>query len=190
MHRASAQHLQGWAGAHHIKRPDQRQTGRATKGTPMSLPLPSPRIVPRPPDPENGYGHRGPQSRQEIEEASPAGRALHWLEDVAYGGSAAALRYRGDREQRVGHDVQADYYVGAIAEMTAEALNRNDLDAELRGTLVAILAHAHGYRLHDALEDAAASDGDGCVIVMHRAFQRIAGFVERSCSAIRFGVNA
>jgi hypothetical protein len=50
MHRASAQHLQGWAGAHHIKRPDQRQTGRATKGTPMSLPLPSPRIVPRPPD--------------------------------------------------------------------------------------------------------------------------------------------
>ena len=156
----------------------------------MSLPSPSPRIVPRPPDPENGYGRRGPRGQQEIEEASPAGRALHWLEGMAYTGSAAALRYRGDREKRVGHDAQADYHVGAIAEMTADLLDHGDLAPELRGSLVAILAHAHGYRLHDALEDAAATEGDGRVISMHRAFQRIAGFVERSCSAIRFGVNA
>jgi hypothetical protein len=155
----------------------------------MSLPLPSPRIVPRPPDPENGYGRRGPQSRQEVEEASPIGRALHWLEGVAYGGSSAALRYRGDREQRVGHDAQADYHVGAIAEMASDLLDRNDLTPELRGSLVAILAHAHGYRLNDALGDAAATEGDGRVISMHQAFQRIAGFVERSCNAIRFGVT-
>lgn len=154
----------------------------------MSTSLPS-LTVTHPTRAENGYGARGPKSREEIEASTPTGRALHFLEGLAFTGSAAAARYRGDRDQRLTHDEQADLSVDAIAEAAMLLLARTDLDADHRALLGLILTSVQRYRLHDALEDAAASEGDGRVVTMHHAFRRIAAFVERSFASIRLGVN-
>lgn len=139
---------------------------------------------------ENGSGRRGPRGWQEIEESSPVGRALHFLEGLAFTGAESAVYYRQDRDARLDHDAQADHHVESIASAAALLLDRSDLDADHRTLILMIQTHVQGYRLHDALEDAAAFNGDNRVSVMHTMFRRVAAFVERSCSAIRFGVNA
>ena len=136
--------------------------------------------------PDTTVRRRGPVPLNDREASTPAGRALHQLEGVAFGGSQQAVYYRGDRDRRITHDMRADLHVAAIASTAQRVLSQPSMSRlEIEAAMHLILADAGGYFREDEHEDAAAANGDERVSRMHDGFKRIAGWAERSCVAIR-----
>jgi hypothetical protein len=116
---------------------------------------------------------RGNPTYGEQEAASPTGRALHQLEGAHFTISTRALTYRSLAEIRQLHDTEHDRWL-AIAEMHLEA-----------GDTASALDAVRAAQAADALEDAAAVEGDGLVASIHAISRKVAGWIERSCVALR-----
>lgn len=116
---------------------------------------------------------RGRPCNEDAESSTTLGRALHWLEGRCFDISASAVRYRTLAEMRTLHDNEHDQQL-ALAE--AAVLAGDD------GT--ALLAIRAAQRA-DEREDRTCAQGDGLVSAIHETARRIAGWVERSCVALR-----
>jgi predicted Zn-dependent protease len=116
---------------------------------------------------------RGRPCSDDAETRTTLGQALHWLESRCFDISASAVRYRTLAEMRALHDAEHDRQVELAETLIIQGY---------RGEALAALRAA---QLADEREDRICREGDGLVVAIHETAKRIAGWVERSCVALR-----
>lgn len=117
---------------------------------------------------------RGRPCTDDVEAATPTGRALQWLEARVFDAAVSIIRFRDAFEREALLDKDCDDRVTrAIKQLDAG----NGIEAR------ALLLE---YQERDALRDAANAEGGICVTVLHAVVvKRIGAFIEKSCIALR-----
>lgn len=117
--------------------------------------------------------HRGRRSADEVEAASPAGRALHWLETVVMDAAISLVHLLEAHERETLLDGDCDARVlSAIGALDAGR------PIEARALLLE-------YRERDQLRDAEHGAQRGHADVVRACLRRVGRWIERSCAALR-----
>ena len=117
--------------------------------------------------------HRGRRAADEVEAASPAGRALHWLEAVVMDAAVSLVQLCEAHERETLLDGDCDARVlSAICALDAGR------PIEARALLLE-------YRERDQLRDAEHVAQRGHAGLVRACLRRIGRWIEKSCAALR-----
>ena len=117
----------------------------------------------------------GRRAHDEIEEATPTGRAIHRFEDAVWTINGRSVAYREGTTLRLLHDAEHDRNLEAAGRIVEAC-------PSCRHTAGPLIRAAQAA---DEREDAVALHGDGLVAAIHSVGRRVAGWLERAAVALR-----
>ena len=117
----------------------------------------------------------GRRTHDEIEEATPTGRAIHRFEDAVWTINGRSVAYREGTTLRLVHDAEHDRNLEAAGRIVEAC-------PSCRHTAGPLIRAAQAA---DEREDAVALHGDGLVAAIHSVGRRVAGWLERADVALR-----